>query len=103
MARCSQSYYAHPSAEAREQSEGWQSKLYPALQKRHGLHARNVEPLSAPQILTGHLIVQQHHVALRLGEAGAVALVAAGRQAVLLLAHHPSQIVGLGGPAKRAV
>src|ERR1017187_8817089 len=73
------------------------------LQKRHRLNARNVEGSAAAEVLAGDLVVDQHHVALRLGELGAVALVAAGRQAVLLFAHHPVQIVRLRAAAVRAV
>src|ERR1035438_5065593 len=47
--------------------------------------------------------VVELNVTLRFGELGSVALIATGRQAVLLLAHHPVQIVGLHAAAVRAV
>src|SRR5690242_12103137 len=48
-------------------------------QKRHGLHARDVEPLAAAQIFARHFVIEQHHVAQGFLKARAVALIGPGR------------------------
>src|ERR1039458_6459542 len=71
-------------------------------EKRHGFDAGNVKALAAAELLADRLIVDQYHVALRFLKLGAVALVAARGQAVLLGTHHPVQCVFVGGAAEGA-
>ena len=72
-----------------------------SLDKRHRLNAGNVEASAA--LLAHRLVVEQHHIALRLGELGAIALVGAARQPVLLRSHDVIQLVGVLRLAPRAI
>src|SRR5215471_508269 len=97
-ARCIGSYEA-----PREIIAGEACRRSVCLDKRHRLDAGDVEALAAAHVLAGDFIVQQDHVALRFGELGAVALVGALRDAVLLLTHHPAEFVTLAGLAPGTV
>src|SRR5208282_2434497 len=63
------------------------------LQKRDALHARNLEALAAAHVLAHHHVVPTQHVRLRFGEFRAVAIVRAWREALLLHAHQPLDLI----------
>src|ERR1019366_8476377 len=78
----------------------WQSPFCSGLlDERHRFDAGDVEGAAAVEILAGGLVVEEDHVALRLGELGAVPIIGAGRQAILLFAHHPPELVGFRAAA----
>ena len=63
------------------------------LQKCDGLDSGHIEALAAANVLASYQVVGAHHVALRLGKAGAVALIGIARKLRLLAAHKPSNLV----------
>src|SRR3954452_2170538 len=68
-----------------------------------GLNARYVECLPAPWIFAGSLIIEQNHIACRLGEFSPIAFVCLTRQSVHLATDEPTQIVRFRTAAKRAI
>jgi len=90
-------------ATSKSASPDWQPAPQPNLDKRRCLDPRNLEALSAAEVLAHHLVVYQDHIAEGLGKAGSVALVGAGGQEIEFLTHQPAQFVCFGRPAKRAV
>src|ERR1700690_2518404 len=73
------------------------------IQKSHGLHAGNLETLTATQVFARYQVVAAHHVGTGLGELGAVTLVGASRKLALLGADEPAQVIFGGLMAMRAV
>jgi Tol biopolymer transport system component len=68
-------------------------------QKRQRLQLRDLKRLAAAHVGAGQLVVAAHHVGLRLGKAGAVALVGVAGQLRPLAPHHPAHLVFAGLPA----
>jgi hypothetical protein len=63
------------------------------LKERDGLYAGDLKWPAASRIDAGNLVVATHHVALRFGELGAVALIGAARHLAFLAAHQPLQLI----------
>ncbi len=63
------------------------------FREHHGLHPRNLEPLAATHVLAGQHVVFAEHVRSRFGEAGAVAVIGASGELLLLGADHPGNFV----------
>jgi len=72
------------------------------LDEGHGLDSGDVEALAAADIFAAHQIVGADHVALRFGEAGAIALVRTARELRLLSTNEPSDLILRGLAAVRA-
>jgi hypothetical protein len=66
------------------------------LQEGDGLDAGDVEAFAAADVLAGEYVVGTDHVALGLGEAGAVALVCTAAELGFLAADQPSDLVLTG-------
>ena len=62
-------------------------------QKRQRLQPRNLERLAAADVGAGQFVVAAHHIGLRLGEAGSVALVGVARQLRPFAANYPGNFV----------
>jgi hypothetical protein len=71
----------------------WGTRLWTWLDEGDGLDAGDVEPLAAADVLAANKIVGADHIALGLGEAGAVALVGSAWELGLLAADQPSNLV----------
>src|ERR1019366_5711266 len=67
-----------------------QMALWAGLEEGDGLDAGDVEAFAAADVLAADQVVGADHVALGLGEAGAIALVGAARDLGLLAAAEPS-------------
>src|SRR5260370_28676988 len=65
----------------------------PLLQERDALHACNFKSFAAAHVLAHHHVIPAQHVRLGLGELGAVAIVRSRRQALLLHAHQPLDLI----------
>jgi len=63
------------------------------LDERHGLDSCDIEPLPASDILAPDHIVPAHHVALRLGKPGSVAVIGSPRQLGLFASYQPSELI----------
>jgi len=63
------------------------------VDKRHGLQTGDFKTLAAAGIGAVGGVVAQHHVVLRLGETGAVAVVGAAGKLALLAANEPVQLI----------
>src|SRR5882762_4175932 len=72
------------------------------IQEGHGLNARDIEALAATHVLAHHDVVLAEHVGAGLGEAGAVALVGAGRKTSFLGADQPADLILAGLVTVRA-
>ena len=72
------------------------------LQEGDGLDADDFEAFAAADVLAAEQVVGADHVALRLGEAGAVALVGVARDLGFLAADEPADLVLAGLAAVRA-
>ncbi len=72
------------------------------LQKGDRLHTGNIETLAATHILAGRKVIGAHHIGLRLGEPGTVALIGAAAQLGLFPADEPPKLVLVRLAAVRA-
>jgi len=63
------------------------------LEESNRLDSSDFEALAAADVLASHQVVCAHHVALRLGETGPVALVGIARKLRLFAADKPSDLV----------
>ena len=63
------------------------------IQKRHRLDSGNFKALAATDVFTHDHIVAANHIGLRLGELGAIALVGAAGELLLLGPHQPCKFV----------
>ena len=77
----------------------WQRILI--VQKCHRLHSCHFKPFAAADVLAGHHIIAPDHVALGLGELGAVALVGTPGKLFLFGTHQPGKFVIAGLTAVR--
>ena len=69
------------------------SAILGRLEEGDGLDSGDFEAFAAADIFAGDHVVAADHVGLRLGEAGAVALVGVAGQAGFLAADEPSELV----------
>ena len=74
-----------------------------ALNKSHRFDAGDIETFAAAHVFAHGFVVQQNHIAGEFGEAGAVAFVGAAGDLIQFLAQHPTEFIGVGGAAKRAI
>ena len=72
------------------------------LDERDGLDTGDVEALTAANVLAGENVVGADHVALRFGEAGAVALVGVSPELGFFATDEPSDLILPGLAAVRA-
>ena len=63
------------------------------LKERHALHARDLKPLPAADILANHHVVAPQHIGLCLGEFRAVTIICPWRQTLLLGSHQPLNFI----------
>ena len=70
-------------------------------QKSCGFNSRNIKRFSTTRIAAPGAVIEQDHIALAFGEAGAVPLVAAGGQPVFFTADEPTEFELLAGAAVR--
>jgi hypothetical protein len=63
------------------------------LDKGDGLNAGNLKSLTAADILASDHVVPANHVALGLGEAGAVSVIGSAGQLILFSPHDPPELV----------
>jgi hypothetical protein len=72
----------------------WGIRFWAAeLKESDGLDSRYVEALAAPDIFAAQDVIGADHVALGLGEAGAVAFVSVAAELGLLAADEPADLV----------
>jgi hypothetical protein len=64
-----------------------------SLKKRDRLDSGHIETLAAADVLAADQVVAAHHVALRLGEAGAIAVVGVAPDLGFLAPHEPGKLV----------
>jgi hypothetical protein len=61
--------------------------------KRNRLNSHYIEPLPASHVLAPHGIIAPHHVALRLGETGPVAVIGSSRELRFLSPDNPVNLI----------
>lgn len=76
-----------------KQSTTYATNVSGGLQEGDGLDSGDFEALAAADIFAGDHVVAADHIGLRLGEAGAVALIGVAGQSTLLAADEPAQFV----------
>jgi hypothetical protein len=78
--------------------------MFPAvgwLNESHRLDSGDIKPFPAPHILAPNHVVPTHHIALRLGKTGPVAIIGSTRQLGLLSPYQPPQLILTLLPAVR--
>lgn len=68
-------------------------------EKREALKGGDLEGLAAADVGAGKLVVAAHHIRLRLGEPGTIALVSVARQLRFFAANDPGDLIFPGLPA----